>query len=151
MKYGLLAARITAYLLLITLQLTLAGCQKSDPEEAIGAALSELENHIEAGQTGKIMARLDDTIELSRRGQVMTRQEIRRLLTGLFLRYRKRQLTLAGVRIELDPLTGNDARVRFTALAWGGRQALPEDARHFQVDSHWHRDGDWRIQQLEIQ
>ena len=140
--------KATAYLLLITLQLLLAGCHRSPPQEAIRTALEKMESAIEKGNTGEVMTYLSDDFQLQRHGHNLSRKDIARLLTGAFLRYPHRQLTLTNIRIEVDPVTGQRARVRFTVLAWGGSQALPESARSYQVDSQWHQDGDWQIRQL---
>lgn len=139
--------KTAAYLLMIALQLLISGCQDSPPEEAIRAALAELEEAVETGDTGTIMDRLTDSAVIHR-GQTMDRQTLQRTLVGLFFRYPKRQLTLAGIQIEIAP-GGNTARARFTALVWGGRNVLPENADSYQVDSHWVKDGDWKIESLE--
>lgn len=136
-----------AYLLIMVLQLLLSGCQDSPPEEAIRTALAELEEAVEAGDTGTIMDRLSESAVIHR-GQAMDRQSLKRTLVGLFFRYPKRQLTLAGIRIDLAT-NGKTARARFTALVWGGRNVLPEKADSYQVDSHWVMDGDWKIESLE--
>ncbi|EKF76135.1 hypothetical protein A11A3_01535 [Alcanivorax hongdengensis A-11-3] len=140
--------KASAYLLLVTLQLLLGGCEKSAPEEEIRQALTEIENAAEAGDTGTLMDYLDDRAQLQRHGHELTRQEIQRLLMGIMLRYRHRQVTFTNIRIEVDPVTLTQARVQLTALVWGGRQRLPESADTFQVDSQWQRDGQWRIRQV---
>ncbi len=131
----------------MVLQLLISGCQESPPEEAIRAALSELEEAVEAGDTGTIMDRLSGSAVIHR-GQAMDRKTLQRTLMGLFFRYPKRQITLAGIRIELSP-DGRTARARFTALVWGGRNVLPEKADSYQVDSHWVLESDWKIESLE--
>ena len=45
-------------------------------------------------------------------------------------------------------MTQKQARVQFTALAWGGKNVLPDDADSYQVDSHWIQDGGWKIESL---
>ncbi len=132
----------------MVLQLLISGCQDTPPEEAIKAALSELEEAVEAGDTSTILDRLTDSAVIHR-GQSMDRKTLQRTLVGLFFRYPKRQLTLAGIRIEMAP-NGTTARARFTALVWGGRNTLPEKADSYQVDSHWVLEGgDWKIESLE--
>ena len=136
-----------AYLLIVVLQLLLSGCQDAPPEDAIRTALAELEEAVEAGNTSTILDRLSDSAVIHR-GQTMSRKDLQRTLVGLFFRYPKRQLTLAGIRIELGP-NGKTARARFTALVWGGRNVLPEKADSYQVDSHWVLKDDWKIETLE--
>ena len=131
----------------MVLQLLISGCQDSPPEEAIRTALAELEEAVEAGETSTIMDRLADSA-IVHRGEAMDRKTLQRTLVGLFFRYPKRQLTLAGIRIETNP-NGKTARARFTALVWGGRNVLPEKADTYEVDSHWVLDGDWKIESLE--
>lgn len=131
----------------MVLQLLISGCQQSPPEEAIKAALAELEEAVEAGDTSTIMDRLSDSAVIHR-GETMDRPTLQRTLMGLFFRYPKRQLTLAGIRIDVAP-NGKTARARFTALVWGGRNVLPDNADSYQVDSHWVLDGDWKIESLD--
>ncbi len=134
--------------MIIVLQLLISGCQQSPPEEAIKAALTELEEAVEAGDTGTILDRLTDSAVVHR-GESMDRKTQQRTLVGLFFRYPKRQVTLAGIRIDTAP-NGKTARARFTALVWGGRNVLPEKADSYQVDSHWVlEDSDWKIESLE--
>lgn len=140
--------KLSAYLLLVVLQLLLSGCDRSPPEEAIRAALAELEEAIERGDTGAVMDRLSEEVVIQYHGTELQQVQIQRTLMGLFLRYPQRQLTLTQIDIELDPLTGEQARVRFTALTWGGRGALPDNADGHQVDSHWHYDGQWLIDSM---
>ncbi len=45
-------------------------------------------------------------------------------------------------------MTKKQARVQFTALAWGGKNVLPDDADSYQIDSHWQLDGEWKIESL---
>lgn len=131
----------------MVLQLLISGCQQSPPEEAIRAALAELEEAVEAGDTSTIMDRLSDSAVIHR-GETMDRPTLQRTLMGLFFRYPKRQLTLAGIRIDVAP-NGKTARARFTSLVWGGRNVLPDNADSYQVDSHWVLDGDWKIESLD--
>ena len=148
MGTGLPVRKIPAYLLLLVLQLMIAGCSQSPPEEAIRHALDELEQAIEDGDTGTIMDRLTDNANVSR-GHPMNRKELQRTLIAAFFRYPKRQVTLAGIRIEVDPVSRKTARVRFTAIVWGGRNLLPENGDSYQVDSHWVYDGNWKIVSLD--
>lgn len=148
MGISLSRPKIAAYLLIALLQLLITGCEKSPPEAAIQEALTELEEAAEAGDTGTIMDRLAESAVIHR-GHDMDRKTVQRTLIGLFFRYPKRQLTLAGIRIEVAP-DEKTARARFTALVWGGQNVLPEKADSYQVDSHWAvQDGDWKIESLE--
>ncbi|MEQ3635449.1 nuclear transport factor 2 family protein [Alcanivorax sp.] len=148
MREVLSKRRGPAYLLLILLQGLLAACDSSAPEQAISEALAEIEQGIEDGDTSAIMDRLTDNIAVQRRGQTLNRKEIHRTLVGLFFRYPNRNITFTGINIALDPVTLKQARVQFTALAWGGKNVLPEDADSYQVDSHWQLKNDWEIDSL---
>ncbi|MDX1803191.1 MAG: nuclear transport factor 2 family protein [Alcanivorax sp.] len=140
--------KATAYLLLITLQLLLASCHQSPPEAAIRSALDNIETAIEKGNAGDVMDSLSDDFQLQRHGQTLSRKDTARLLVGTLLRYPQRHLTVTNIRIKVDPVTGKQARVRFTVLAWGGSQPMPDSARSYQVDSQWQQEGDWQIRQL---
>ena len=140
--------RISAYLLLIMLQGLLAACDNTPPEQAIKDALAEIETAIEDGDTGTVMDRLSDNVAIERRGRILQRKDIHRTLVGIFFRYPNRNLTFTRIQIDLDPVTQKQARVQFTALAWGGKNVLPDDADSYQVDSHWIQDGGWKIESL---
>ncbi|KGD62431.1 hypothetical protein T9A_00722 [Alcanivorax jadensis T9] len=148
MRTALVCRKISAYLLLIALQLLIAGCNKTPPEQAILDALEKLETAIEAGDTGTVMDALTDPAEIQRGGQILQRDELRRLVMGTFLRYPKRQLALTQINIELDPVTQRHARVTFTAFAWGGQSVMPDNADSYRVVSDWREDGEWKIEGL---
>ncbi|MAC14882.1 MAG: hypothetical protein CL539_09500 [Alcanivorax sp.] len=148
MRTALVCRKISAYLLLIALQLLIAGCTKTPPEQAILDALEKLETAIEAGDTGTVMDALTDPAEIQRGGQILQRDELRRLVMGTFLRYPKRQLALTQINIELDPVTQRHARVTFTAFAWGGQSVMPDNADSYRVVSDWREDGEWKIEGL---
>ena len=148
MRTALVCRKISAYLLLIALQLLIAGCTKTPPEQAILDALEKLETAIEAGDTGTVMDALTDPAEIQRGGHILQRDELRRLLMGTFLRYPKRQLALTQINIELDPVTQRHARVTFTAFAWGGQSMMPDNADSYRVVSDWREDEEWKIEGL---
>ncbi len=148
MRTALVCRKISAYLLLIALQLLIAGCTKTPPEQAILDALEKLETAIEAGDTGTVMDALTNPAEIQRGGHILQREELRRLLMGTFLRYPKRQLALTQINIELDPVTQRHARVTFTAFAWGGQSVMPDNADSYRVVSDWREDGEWKIEGL---
>ena len=148
MRAALVCRKTSAYLLLFTLQLLVAGCSKTPPEQAILDALQNLETAIEAGDTGTVMDTLTDPAEIQRGSHSLQRDEVRRLLMGTFLRYPKRQLAITQVNIELDPVTQRHARVTFTAFAWGGQSVMPDNADSYRVVSDWREDGEWKIEGL---
>jgi len=148
MRAALVCRKTSAYLLLFTLQLLVAGCSKTPPEQAILDALENLETAIEAGDTGAVMDTLTDPAEIQRGSHSLQRDEVRRLLMGTFLRYPKRQLAITQVNIELDPVTQRHARVTFTAFAWGGQSVMPDNADSYRVVSDWQEDGEWKIEGL---
>ncbi len=148
MSAALVCRKTSAYLLLFTLQLLVAGCSKTPPEQAILDALENLETAIEAGDTGAVMDTLTDPAEILRGSHSLQRDEVRRLLMGTFLRYPKRQLAITQVNIELDPVTQRHARVTFTAFAWGSQSVMPDNADSYRVVSVWREDGEWKIEGL---
>lgn len=148
MRAALVCRKTSAYLLLITLQLMMASCSKTPPEQAILKTLENLETAIEAGDTGTVMDTLTDPAKIQRGGHTLQRDEVRRLLMGTFLRYPKRQLVITRINIELDPVSQRHARVTFTAFAWGGQSAMPDNADSYRVVSDWREDGEWKIEGL---
>ncbi|WP_290536376.1 MULTISPECIES: nuclear transport factor 2 family protein [Alcanivorax] len=148
MRAALVCRKTSAYLLVFALQLLIAGCTRTPPEQAILEALESLETAIEAGDTGTLMDILTEQADIQRGNHSLQRDEVRRLLMGTFLRYPKRQLAITQVNIELDPVNQRHARVTFTAFAWGGQDIMPDNADSYRVVSDWREDGEWKIEGL---
>ncbi|MED5389898.1 MAG: nuclear transport factor 2 family protein [Pseudomonadota bacterium] len=148
MRAALIRRKFSAYLVLFTLQLLIAGCSQTPPEQAILEALEDLETAIEAGNTGAVLDALTDPAAVRHGNHDLQRDELRRLLMGTFLRYPKRQIALTQIDIDVDPITQSHARVTFTAFAWGGQGVMPDNADSYRVVSDWREDGEWKIEGL---
>ena len=147
----LLLTKTPAYLLFLALQLSLTACSTPEPEQAIEDQIAQLQDAAIRGDSGDLLDILSDHAEVQYGPHTLSKKEVNQRLVGLFFRYPKRQVTLTRSTIDFNAAK-TKAQVQLTALAWGGRSTLPESATSFQIDSHWHDDGngEWRITQFAI-
>lgn len=129
-------------LVCMALLLVLAGCSRSDPEQAVRAQLEVLQQAIDARDAGAVADLLaEDFIGndgLDRRGA-------KQLAAGVFLRHREVGARLGPVTVELRG--EGEAIARFSVLATGGSGGLlPEQGQVYQVETGWRlQDGDWKL------
>lgn len=129
-------------LVCMALLLVLAGCSRSDPEQAVRAQLEVLQQAIDARDAGAVADLLaEDFIGndgLDRRGA-------KQLAAGVFLRHREVGARLGPVTVELRG--EGEAIARFSVLATGGSGGLlPEQGQVYQVQTGWRlQDGDWKL------
>ena len=129
-------------LVCMALLLVLAGCSRSDPEQAVRAQLEVLQQAIDARDAGAVADLLaEDFIGndgLDRRGA-------KQLAAGVFLRHREVGARLGPITVELRG--EGEAIARFSVLATGGSGGLlPEQGQVYQVETGWRlQDGDWKL------
>ena len=120
------------------LALLSAGCSRTPPEEALRATIAAMEAAAEARDAEALEAHLAEDF-VGPGG--MDRDRFRRTAALLWLRSREIGVTLGPLDIEV---TGEHARVRFTAATRGGAGVLPDEANVYAVDTAWRiEDGDW--------
>lgn len=129
-------------LVCMALLLVLAGCSRSDPEQAVRAQLEVLQQAIDARDAGAVADLLAEDFVgndgLDRRGA-------KQLAAAVFLRHREVGARLGPVTVELRG--EGEAIARFGVLATGGSGGLlPEQGQVYQVETGWRlQDGHWKL------
>jgi hypothetical protein len=96
---------------------------------------------IEARETSRFLKHV--SADFARQSGGFERNEIARILTGVFLRNQKINVVLTVREVKI---AGTQATVTFNALATGGEGLLPERAQGWDFISEWRRDGsDWKV------
>ena len=129
-------------LVCMALLLVLAGCSRSDPEQAVRAQVDALQQAIDARDAGAVEDLLAEDF-IGNEG--MDRRSAKQLAAGVFLRHREIGARLGPVTVELRG--EREAIARFSVLATGGSGGLlPEQGQVYQVETGWRlQDGDWKL------
>ena len=129
-------------LVCIALLLVLAGCSRSDPEQAVRAQLEVLQQAIDARDAGAVADLLAEDF-IGNDG--LDRHGAKQLAAAVFLRHREVGARLGPVTVELRG--EGEAIARFSVLATGGSGGLlPEQGQVYQVETGWRlQDGDWKL------
>ncbi len=131
----------TCSVLTALFSLSLAGCTRTPPEQALREAMSELQAAIEARDAASVHELLADDF-IGPDG--LDREGARRLAQGMFLRYRGVDATIGPLEIVLQD---EHAQVTFDALVTGGSGGLlPESGQAYDVETGWRMEGgEWRL------
>lgn len=129
-------------LVCMALLLVLAGCSRSDPEQAVRAQLEVLQQAIDARDAGAVADLLAEDF-IGNDG--LDRHGAKQLAAAVFLRHREVGARLGPVTVELRG--EGEAIARFSVLATGGSGGLlPEQGQVYQVETGWRlQDGDWKL------
>jgi len=124
----------------------LVACSKSDPQARLDAAVEALQAAIEARDTGDVI----DLLDANFRGSAnLDPQEARRMLTGVFLRYKNIRVVAVGRNSQVDPVTPTLGRVEAQVLVTGAQGLVPERVEPYAVKMEWRLvDGDWKLSDL---
>ena len=124
----------------------LVACSKSDPQARLDAAVDALQAAIEARDTGDVI----DLLDANFRGSAnLDPQEARRMLTGVFLRYKNIRVVAVGRKSQIDPVTPTLGRVEAQVLVTGAQGLIPERVEPYAVKMEWRLvDGDWKLSDL---
>lgn len=119
----------------------LAGCVKSDPEQALRATVSELQAAVATRDAGVI----EDVLAEDFVGpEGLDREGAQRMARLVFLRHRQVSATLGPLEVSMQH---EHATVRFTAVLTGGAGGLlPETGQLYDVQTGWRlADGKWKL------
>jgi hypothetical protein len=133
------AARVllAAFALLLVV---LAGCSRPAPEEALRRTIATMQEAAEGRDADGLVDHLAEDF-VGPGG--MDRDRFRRYAALVWLRNREVGITLGPLDVEV---TGEHARVRFTAATRGGTGLLPDSGNLYQVDTAWRiQGGEWRM------
>ena len=125
--------------------LLLSGCaEKKTDEVLIKEQIAVLQKAIETHDRGLFM----DVIDEQYQDQLNNNQKtLQRMLMGFFLRYKDISVYASATQINVQQIRADaDSQVVVT----GGKNLIPESARHYQVHSCWKKvSGEWLLSCLE--
>jgi hypothetical protein len=137
------ARLIPAFLLTCAL---LAGCSPSDPQAALEAAVQQLQDNIEAKDTGAVMNQLHPQFAAQ---QQYDHAWAQRTMALLFLRHKQVRVIAIGTRSEVDPTYSEKGHTRAEVAMTGAEGLIPDSARHYSVRLEWWQDdGEWQLARL---
>lgn len=138
------AQLIPAFLLICTL---LGGCTSSDPQAALEAAVQQLQDNLEAKDTGAVMDQLHPQFSAQ---QQYDRTWAQRTMAMLFLRHKQVRVMAIGTRSEVDATYSNKGHTRAEVAVTGAEGLIPDSARHYSVELEWWlEDGEWKLARLK--
>jgi hypothetical protein len=117
-----------------------SGCSRTPPEQALRDTIATMQAAAEARDADALAEPL--AADFVGPGG-MDVERFRRYAALAWLRSRDVGVTLGPLDVEV---TGEHARVRFTAATRGGQGVLPDSAGVYEVDTAWRLDGgEWRL------
>jgi hypothetical protein len=124
-----------------------AGCSREDPQAALEAAVSELQDNLEAKRTSAVL----DMMDTSFRAQGdLDKRWAERMMTGLFLQNPNVKVITLTRSSRVTGAASGASEVQ-VVLA-GGQGLLPERVEPYAVRMEWRRDGGrWKLAQLQWQ
>lgn len=126
--------------------MTLLGCSKQDPQNALEQAAQELQDAIAARQTGKAMERIHADFQGA---NGMDRQQTRQMMTGMFLRYQNIGLLVVGRECQLDKGFYDRGHCSARVGVSGAQGLIPERADLYKVDTTWQLAGkEWQLREI---
>jgi hypothetical protein len=138
------AQLIRAFLLICAL---LAGCTPSDPQAALEAAVQQLQDNLEAKNTGDVMEQLHPQFSAQ---QQYDRTWAQRTMAMLFLRHKQVRVIAIGTSSEVDPTYSGKGHTRAEVAMTGAEGLIPDSARHYSVKLEWWlEDGEWKLARLD--
>ncbi|MFI8606894.1 hypothetical protein ACIGFL_00895 [Pseudomonas sp. NPDC077649] len=140
--------RFPTWPLALFFALLLGGCGgKDDPQAALEAAVQQLQDNIEAKDTGAVMAQLHPDF-LAR--QELDREWAKRTMTLLFLRHKNIQVIALGKNSWIDAAIASKGHTQAQVGLSGAEGLIPDSARHYAVQLEWWLEDDqWRLARLD--
>jgi ketosteroid isomerase-like protein len=136
------SCRVPSILVALLLAMLLIGCRKTPPEEAIRAAIGQMQTAAESRDVGAILEPIAE--DFAGPGG-MDRKAFRQYVALVSLRNEKVGVDLGPMEVKLF---GDRATATFTAAARGGSAGglLPDQAQVYRVDTAWRLDeGEWKL------
>ncbi len=132
---------------LLVLFSLLAGCGgRDDPQAALEAALQQLQDNLEAKDSGAVIGQLHPQFSAQ---QALDRDWARRTMALLFLRHKQVRVLALSKRSRLDPTYSNKGHSEAQVALVGAEGLIPDSARHYGVRLEWWlEDGQWRLARL---
>lgn len=137
------------FLSLLLFSFLLSGCSKEDPRVQLDAAVKQLQENLEAKDTGAVMDQLHPDF---RANGEFDRDWARRTMSLLFLRHKQVKVIALSTDNRLDPTYSNRGHTDAQVALTGAQELIPDSAAHYGVKLEWWRDGaDWKLARLDWQ
>lgn len=138
---GLWAAWLLGALLL------LCACGKDDPQARLEAAVQQLQDNLEARDSGAVLDQLDKRF---RAQDEFDAQWARKTMLLLFHRYTQVKVVSLGRQTRVDPGSPLTGHTEAQLLITGAQGLIPERVTPYTVRLEWRRDGDdWKLYDLK--
>lgn len=142
-----MSIRFPTWPLALFFALLLGGCgAKDDPQAALEAAVQQLQDNIEAKDSGAVMAQLHPDF-LAR--QELDREWAKRTMALLFLRHKNIQVIALGKNSWIDTAIAGKGHTQAQVGLSGAEGLIPDSARHYAVQLEWWLEDDqWKLARL---
>ncbi|MOA26812.1 hypothetical protein D3C78_1476380 [compost metagenome] len=138
--------RLFALSILVLLSL-LGGCTQSDPQAALEAAVQQLQDNLEAKDTGAVLEQLQPQFSAQ---QQYDRAWVQRTMALLFLRHKQVKVLALSQSSRIDPTYSSKGHTEAQVAMTGAEGLIPDSARHYSVKLEWWlEDGEWRLARLD--
>lgn len=127
----------------------LTACSKDDPQVSLEAAVQQLQDQIEARDTGAVMDLLDARF---RAQDGYDADWARKTMTLLFLRYAQVKVIAVSRNSRIDPPGSPIGLTEAQVVVTGAQGLIPERVTPYAVTLEWRLEGaDWKLRDLRWQ
>lgn len=135
------------YLILMLAILAAAGCSRTSPEEAIRANIKAAQQAVEERDASDAVEHVAEHFLGNGR---LTRQDLRRMLIGIFLRHQNINVVITRMDVNVNPHDPMSADMEGVVVATGAQNLLPQDGRIYKISGEWQDiDGEWMLVRLD--
>lgn len=137
----------TAFLTLLAgAALALPACSKPDPQMALEAAVQQLQDQLEAKDSGAVLAMLDP---LFRAQDEFDAGWARKTMALMFLRYASVKIIAVSRSSHIDPPGSLIGITEAQVVVTGAQGLIPERVSPYSVQLRWKLEGsDWKLRDL---
>ena len=131
---------------LFCLTVGLTACSKDDPQVSLEAAVQQLQDQIEARDTGAVMDLLDARF---RAQDEYDADWARKTMTLMFLRYAQVKVIAVSRNSRIDPPGSPIGLTEAQVVVTGAQGLIPERVTPYAVTLEWRLEGtDWKLRDL---
>ena len=124
----------------------LTACSKDDPQVSLEAAVQQLQDQIEARDTGAVMDLLDAKF---RAQDEYDADWARKTMTLMFLRYAQVKVIAVSRSSRIDPPGSPIGLTEAQVVVAGAQGLIPERVTPYAVTLEWRLEGtDWKLRDL---
>lgn len=124
----------------------LTACSKDDPQVSLEAAVQQLQDQIEARDTGAVMDLLDAKF---RAQDEYDADWARKTMTLMFLRYAQVKVIAVSRSSRIDPPGSPIGLTEAQVVVTGAQGLIPERVTPYAVTLEWRLEGtDWKLRDL---